>query len=419
MGGAGGATAGGGRGGAAGTSGEGGAGGGAAGASGAGGAGAGGAANRSPDAGAGLDAGDAGPADCVFPPTAATCTPLATPICKLSLTGCMDPSRVTQFSSRAIPYQVNSPLWSDNAVKTRALVLPAVGKIHVKDCTSKTTTDTCNAGPADTGKWVLPVGTVLIKNFLFDSKLVETRLFMHADAAIAAQIDNGGDWVGYSYAWNEAQTEATLVPNQRITETFQTGSRAITWNFPHRGDCTTCHSPGVDTLGLETDQINRVVNGANQLDTFAALGLFDVAPAKPYPAPLPEPYANAALGLVGPAAGQTVAAARGYLHANCGYCHRPDVNDLGFDLRFAVSLKDTGMCDLAAQKPATGVGPTTKVFAPGNHASSALWIRVQEKVVAGEDPQASYRMPQIASYVVDDDGAALLANWIDSTTSCP
>ena len=144
-----------------------------------------------------------------------------------------------------------------------------------------------------------------------------------------------------------------------------------------------------------------------------------MAPPKPYPAPLPEPYADAALGLVGPAAGQTAAAARAYLHANCGYCHRPDVNDLGFDLRFGVPLKDSGMCNLTAKKPATGVGPTTKVFAPGSHASSALWIRVQEKVVAGEDPQASYRMPQIASYVVDQDGAALLASWIDSVTTCP
>jgi cytochrome c551/c552 len=382
-------------------------------------AGGSGGAGQSTDGGAGSDATDAGTGICVTPATPGTCTPLATPICKLSLTGCMDPPHVTQFVSRAIPYQVNSPLWSDNAAKTRAFVLPAGGKIHIKDCTSATSTDSCNAGPADTGKWVFPVGTVFIKNFMFDGKLVETRLFMHADAATAAQIDNGGEWVGYNYAWNEAQTEATLVPNQRVAETFDTGMRTVTWNFPHWGDCTTCHTPGVDTLGPETDQLNRVVSGANQLDTFATMKLFDVPPAKPYPAALLEPYANAALGLTGPPAGQTEAAARSYLHANCGYCHRPDVNDVGFDLRFGVSLKDTGMCNLMAQKPATGVTDSTKIFAPGSHTNSALWIRVQEQVVAGEDPQASYRMPQIASYVVDTGAAALLAAWIDATKSCP
>jgi cytochrome c551/c552 len=394
--------------------------GGAAGASGGAPAGtAGGGGDRSTDAGSGADATDAATATCVTPTTPGSCTPVATPICKLSLTGCMDPLHVTQFVSRAVPYEVNSPLWSDNAAKTRAFVLPVGGKIHVKDCTSATSTDTCTAGAADTGKWVFPVNSVFIKNFLFDGKLVETRLFMHADAATAAQIDNGSEWVGYNYAWNEAQTEATLVPNQRVAEPFDTGMRTVTWHFPHWGDCMTCHSPGIDTLGPETDQLNRVVNGANQIDTFAAMNLFDVAPAKPYPAALLEPYANAALGLTGPPAGQTEAAARSYLHANCGYCHRPDVNDLGFDLRFGVSFKNTGMCNLMAQKPATGVTAKTKIFAPGSHANSALWIRVQEQVVPGTDPQGSFRMPQIASYVVDTEAAALLATWIDATKSCP
>jgi len=367
------------------------------------------------------DASDAGPPTCLTPATAGTCAPTATPICKLSLTGCMDPTNVTQFVARAVPYQVNSPLWSDNAVKARAFVIPTGGKIHIKDCSSANTTDTCS-GPADTGKWVFPVNTVMIKNFMFDGKIVETRLFMHADAATAEEIDNGGDWVGYTYAWNEAQTEATIVPNQRVNEMFNTGTRTVSWNFPHRGDCTTCHSPGIDTLGLETDQLNRPVsttNQTNQLDVIAGMNLFDTAPSKPYAAALLEPYANAALGLVGPGTGNTEAAARSYLHANCGYCHRPDVNNLGFDLRFGVSLKDTGMCNLMAQKPATGVDANTKIFAPGSHLTSALWIRVQEPLVAGEDPQASYRMPQIASYVVDSNAANLLSTWIDGTTSCP
>ena len=48
-----------------------------------------------------------------------------------------------------------------------------------RDCVSP---DGIPNGPADTGKWVFPVGTVMIKNFLFDGKLVETRLFMHVDA---------------------------------------------------------------------------------------------------------------------------------------------------------------------------------------------------------------------------------------------
>ena len=57
---------------------------------------------------------------------------------------------------------------------------------------------------ADDGKWLLPVGTVMVKSFLFDGKLLETRLFMHFSATT---------WVGYTYNWDAAQTDATLVPD--------------------------------------------------------------------------------------------------------------------------------------------------------------------------------------------------------------
>jgi hypothetical protein len=41
------------------------------------------------------------------------------------------------------------------------------------------------------------------------------------------------------------------------------------------------------------------------------------------------------------------------------------------------------------------------------------------RAVPRQQRQASYRMPQIASYVVDTEAAALLAAWIDATKSCP
>ncbi len=71
-------------------------------------------------------------------------------------------------------------------------------------------------GPADDGKWLFPVGTVMLKSFGFDGKVVETRLFVHFDHRT---------WVGYSYPWNEAQTEATIVPSAGHGLTFNTGTR--------------------------------------------------------------------------------------------------------------------------------------------------------------------------------------------------
>jgi hypothetical protein len=391
-----------------------------------------------PEAAAGspADGGDAAMPSCFTPSTPGSCAApemTALPICTLSLTGCMDSTTLTSFVAKAIRYEVNSPLWSDGAAKSRAFVLPPGGKIHVKDCepdAGATALADCTSpmgipnGAADTGRWVFPVGTVMLKNFVFDGKVVETRLLMRVDAATAAVIQNGTDWVGYNYAWNEAQTEATVVPNARTSVRFDTGKRTVTWNYPNFADCIGCHNPAVGTLGPENDQMNRVVDGGNQLDTFVAMGLFDTtAPRKPYAAALVEPYASADLGLAGPPAGATVdQEARSYLSANCGFCHRPDVNDQGFDLRAGLSLAQTGICGLAQQNGIPGMASADLAdLAPGDHAHSAMWIRMNTPVPASDPDETSDvgRMPPVSSFVVDTQATALIGQWIDAIKSCP
>src|SRR6185503_7435113 len=170
------------------------------------------------------------------------------------------------LAASVIPYEVNSPLWSDGADKARGLALPDGGKIHVKNCTANPAECPGSRDRADDGKWVLPVGTVMVKSFLFDSKLLETRLLMRFDATT---------WVGYSYKWDEAQTEATLVGEERDTTMFATGQRTVSWHFPSRADCMQCHTPEASfALGTETSQLNRVVAGMNQIDRLTALGAF-------------------------------------------------------------------------------------------------------------------------------------------------
>jgi hypothetical protein len=264
----------------------------------------------------------------------------------------------------------------------------------------------------------------MLKSFVFDGKLVETRLLMRVDPDTAALIGNGTDWVGYTYAWNEAQTEATITSGARTSVSFHTGKRTVPWNYPGFLDCTGCHNAAVGTLGPETDQMNRAVGGTNQIDAFVAKDLFDgTAPAKPYAAALVEPYANADLGLAGPPAGATVdQEARSYLSANCGFCHRPDVNDQGFDLRYGLTLAQTGVCGLTQQNGIPGMtsAPLLDV-APGNHARSAMWIRMNTPVPASDPNEQDDvgRMPPVASFQVDPQGTSLVAAWIDALSSCP
>jgi cytochrome c551/c552 len=379
--------------------------------------------------------GDASAPTCITLSTPQACSaPVGTalPICALSQTGCMDPANPTHFAANAIYYEVNSPFWSDGAAKTRAFVLPDGGTIHVKDCepdAGDASIAECVApngvpsGSADTGKWVFPVGTVMIKNFLFSGKLVETRLLMHVDGATAALIANGTDWVGYNYEWNEAQTEATIAPNKRVAVTFDAGTETVTWNYPSFQDCILCHTAATGTLGPETDQMNRTVDGGNQIATFVAKGFFDdTAPKPPYAAPMLEPYANAALGLVGPPPDASVEElSRSYLSANCGFCHRPDVHDLGFDLRYSLTFAQVGICGLPEENSIPNFTGSYEDFAPGDHASSSMWIRMNIPIPLS-DPGEEFdvgRMPLIASYVVDTQAVSLIGQWIDSTTSCP
>ena len=343
---------------------------------------------------------DSGPDDGGPPPV--TCVPPTDkerPVEKLSDTGCMDPKQPTKFAAGAVAYEVNSPLWSDRADKERAFFLPRGGKVHVLDCAKEP--DACRVGPQDTGRFVFPVGTVMVKNFGFDGKLVETRLFVHFDA---------DTWVGYAYAWNEGQTEATIVgsPGQQVD--FNTGNRTVHWAYPSRDDCMQCHAAWAgSTLGPEMRQLNRVVGGQNQVDRFAKAGLFEEAPKAPYQEALATPYA----GSWGPASDSASVEqkARSYLHANCGFCHRPDGNFPGFDIRMGVALADTTTCNVTPGRGDVDV-PGAMLITPGSHAKSTMWLRMK-------DLRERIRMPNFASFVVDDDALKLIGDWIDAIPSCP
>lgn len=320
------------------------------------------------------------------------------PIEKLSETGCMSPSDVRKMADFVIPYDVNSPLWSDGANKTRGMVLPQGEKIHVLNCTANP--DECRYGKEDDGHWVFPVGTVLIKNFSYDDKLVETRLFVRRDTKT---------WVGYGYQWNEAQTEATIVPDDGAKVTFNTGKREVPWEYPSRYNCMLCHGKSAgSSLGPETRQLNKMSGNQNLLETLEGLGVFDAPLPKPYLAALPTPYES--FEGKPPAGATNEELARSYMHANCAFCHRADGNEGTLDLRWGVPVAKMAGCNVDPKKGGAGLSTYT-ILTPGKPQESVLWARM--KTLDEQD-----RMPQIASYVVDEPAVKLVGDWISSLTSC-
>jgi uncharacterized repeat protein (TIGR03806 family) len=314
----------------------------------------------------------------------------------------MDGVAITHFTASAHGYEVNSPLWSDNADKERAFVLPPGGKIHVVNCATE---PSACLDAADDGKWVFPAGTTFLKNFGFDGKVVETRLLV--------ALPNG-TWTGYTYQWNESQTGATLVASAGASASFNTGSQTVDWTYPGQRDCTECHTRSAGwTLGPETAQMNRVpvaaaLGSGNQIDKLAAAGLFDNAPAAPYKAPLVTPYPGQ---LGSPATSATVTQrARSYLHANCAFCHRPDGEFSSVDLRYDTALRNTGLCNVVPVKGTQGVQNATNLT-PGHPDLSTLWLRMQ---TLGKG-----RMPPLASAVADQQALDVVSDWIKAIAACP
>jgi uncharacterized repeat protein (TIGR03806 family) len=296
----------------------------------------------------------------------------------LSLTGCADVLDPKLPATGLVPYGVRSELWSDGAEKERYFAIPDGAKITVNP----------------DGDLDLPVGSVVVKTFKVGGKRVETRLMVRHD---------DGGWAGYTYEWSDDERDATLLPSSKVKSL----AGGQPWYFPSRADCLACHTVAAGrTLGLELAQLNgefTYPNGyrGNQLEVLERMGLFDQPIGDPAARPaLPVPHDEGDLG----------ARARSYLHANCSNCHRPESTGAAIDLRFTTPLGDTKACDAAAQNGDLGIDDA-KIIDPGSPATSLL--------VARPERLDANRMPPLASSAVDEQGVALLTQWIEGLTSCP
>ena len=299
---------------------------------------------------------------------------------KLSATGCVNASNATLPAGGLIPYAPNAPFWSDGAVKERWIALP----------------DGMNITVGAEGDWDFPNGTVLMKNFHIDNRLVETRLFMrHPD----------GVWAGYSYEWNAEQTDATRVHGGKKVAL----GGGQTWIYPGEGQCLQCHTEAAgNTLGLETRQLAvtfkypQTGREAHQLATLNAINVLTPPIDSPTDkVPYPDPAGTA---------GTLDERARAYLHSNCSQCHRPNGGSTAnMDLRFTTALADTKACDVAPGLSDLGI-QNARLIAPGAAARSVLIARMSRRDALG--------MPPLGSAKADTDGAALLTEWVNSLTSC-
>ncbi len=291
-----------------------------------------------------------------------------------------------------IPYEVNVPLWSDGAAKDRYLALPSAGGVRFdRD-----------------GNWRFPIGTVLVKTFTIETvnrdspRRLETRLMVHASSG----------WVGYTYVWNEDETDASLLDGHREESyTIRTpeGPAERTWYFPSRTDCMTCHTEvRGHVLGLNTRQLNRAGPGGmdNQLARLDRLGAF----SQPLPS---DPYALESFPDWSDDGAHVEALARAYLDVNCAFCHAPGGTGMTWiDLRYHTPLSGTRLLP-RDRSHATAAGDPSPVV-PARPDESMLLRRVSTRIAGHRpgEPRLPGQMPPLATRLPDGRAIEVLRRWV-------
>jgi uncharacterized repeat protein (TIGR03806 family) len=305
-----------------------------------------------------------------------------------------------QPNTKVIPYEPASSLFTDYALKKRFIWMPGGVKAGYD---------------ADDKVLNFPVGTVLIKNFYYNTvqpgnttKILETRLM----------IKKSTGWIFAEYLWNDAQTEAELVTgtnfasgsSKNITFKKDNGDMITTdYRIPSETECLACHK--LDNkpipIGMKPQNLNGTYNYPNgiknQLQKFVDEGYL-----QSYPSSIVSTvnYKDTSKPLD--------IRLRSYLDINCAHCHqenaRCDYRAIRLSFSQTANLTKMGVCVMADEPLGSSL---EKIITPGNPAKSVMHFRLSSV-------NENNRMPLLGRTIVHDEGIALLNQWISSLNqTCP
>jgi cytochrome c553 len=300
-------------------------------------------------------------------------------------------TRVVDTRNRAFAPQY--PLWSDGAGKRRWVRLPAGATIDVSNI----------------DRWDFPVGTRFWKEFAFDGHKVETRFLWKVSDT---------KWVFASYAWNQEQTDATLVPDAGLADAASIAP-GKQHSIPSVTECRSCHDSarteilGFSALQLSDDRDPNALHAEPQTAEMMTLrSLVDerlISPRRPELLTAPP--------RIGASSAQA-RAALGYLSTNCGSCHNREssIASLGLLLKHEVADRGIRECTPAL---ATTVGrkghwvvpedpDRSRVINPGQPELSSLVRRIRSR-------RPSSQMPPIGTVVQDRAAIDLLTVWVQTS----
>ena len=316
---------------------------------------------------------------------------------RLSETGLFTNTENHTMKPGVIEYSVIASGWNDTATAKRWMAVPDKQTVSLNH----------------NGAWSFPNRTALVQTLKVQREdkfglakpfRIETRILLRQQ----------NEWTGYSYKWNEEQTDAELVSKEgskstfRIADNKSPGSfRRHDWTFPSRADCMTCHSRARGfLLGLTTQNTDRTHNFSgkedNQLRTLSHIGLFK----KPY-----VKQKNKKKSLVDPYdPNETLSQrARSYLHINCSSCH---VHSGGGNSKIEIGIEtsDDKMNLIGARPQHNTFGISNAMLvSPGSPEQSVLISRLSRR--------GRGQMPPLVSSTVDEAAVSLFKDWISEMKS--
>jgi uncharacterized repeat protein (TIGR03806 family) len=317
------------------------------------------------------------------------------------------------LNERVVPYDLNTPLFSDYAHKLRTVWMPA-GSAARYDASRS---------------FDFPVGTILSKTFYYPKagdgagrvlrtydasrdfagqgldlanvRLIETRLLVRREHG----------WEALPYIWNAAQTDAELartgdvIPLELVSEGEP--AEAFPYVVPNENQCAGCHVTDVQAkvlgpLGLKARHLNRdypYADGTqNELVHLVKVGYLTSLPELAQ-VPRNANWRDATQPLD--------ARARAYLDINCVHCHSATgpANTTGLSFEPLVATdRHLGVCKppVAAGR---GTGDHMIDIIPGHPDDSILPYRL-----ASREP--GVMMPEQGRSTVHREGLALIREWI-------
>ncbi|MBX3268641.1 MAG: hypothetical protein KF729_00175 [Sandaracinaceae bacterium] len=282
------------------------------------------------------------------------------------------------------PFEPRFELWTDGAHKDRWIYLPPGMQI-----------DTTNPD-----QWVFPVGTRVYKNFTVDGIRVETRLLEKTSAGVGVAA-----WTARTFLWNAAQNAVMDVTN--AAPAVRENVLGTNHDIPDGATCLRCHigQNGNDMVnGFSAFQLNHGEAGV----TLTALNAGRLTAM--------IPLANAQVP-----GGADDVAALGYLHTNCGNCHREGGDPAAalrmFYMRLLVgqsaTVEDTTTFRTGVNVPSSiTFGAALCRFMPGDAANSVAIHRASTR-------EPGVLMPPVGTEVVHEAGMTILRTWVNGLTVLP